>query len=183
MTFTILFIILAIYYFLYLMNPDRYKNKQKYLNKNQIQHNYLKTIEESKYNDYSYTKFKKKDVLTIAEKQFYYILKKYIRNEYLIIPQAVLSSFIDCDEFRYRTKINKKTVDFIIVDRQFNVVCAIELDDRSHDKYSRKKRDAFVNSLFANVGIKLLRIKMSKNYYKQLEEMLPLEVISINSHI
>ena len=60
MTFTILFIILAIYYFLYLMNPDRYKNKQKYHNKNQIQQNYLKTIEESKYNDYSYTKFMKK---------------------------------------------------------------------------------------------------------------------------
>lgn len=182
MTIKTLLTIIVMYFFVYLIANNNHKKTQKFLNKNKIQQKYLKTIKENQYNDYSYTRFKKKDVLTIAEKQFYNILKKYIRNEYLIIPQAVLSSFIDCNEFMYRNKINRKTVDFIIVDRQFNVICAIELDDRSHDKYNRKKRDAFVNSLFANVGIKLLRIKMSKNYYKQLEEMLPLEVISINAH-
>jgi hypothetical protein len=41
---------------------------------------------------------------------------------------------------------------------------AIELDDNSHQKKHRQKRDAFVNKLFQDNNLPLLRISTKSNY-------------------
>jgi len=171
----ILLLFIILYGILYILTQPK-KNKRK-VKKNKIQQSFLRAMNNSKNKDFSYSKFRKKEILTKAEKQFYFILQKEIKSEYKIIPQAVLSAFIDCNEFLYRNKINRKTIDFLIVDNQLNIVCGIELDDKSHNKYKRIKRDEFVNSVFNHIDIKLLRIKMSKNYKEQLKELLPEEII------
>jgi hypothetical protein len=38
----------------------------------------------------------------------------------------------------------------------------IELDDDSHNRADRKRRDVFVNELFASTGIPLLRIHVTE---------------------
>ncbi|ENM6294622.1 TPA: DUF2726 domain-containing protein [Escherichia coli] len=54
--------------------------------------------------------------------------------------------------------ISQYHIDFLIVDKtNFSIVCAIELDDYSHDLPDRIKRDNKINMIFKFAGIPLLR--------------------------
>ncbi len=58
-----------------------------------------------------------------------------------------------------------KSVDFIICNRwTLDPVMAIEVDDRSYLALARRQRDAFVDKLFAEVGLPLMRIKAQLAY-------------------
>lgn len=120
----------------------------------------LKYLMESIRNEGAY---KQVSILTDHEKQNYRIIKSVtdklrltlfvkVRIADLITPVA--------SGKRYQALFNKirsKHVDFVICDAQLNVVCAIELDDKSHNSKSRRERDEFVNITFKNVGINLVR--------------------------
>ncbi len=53
-----------------------------------------------------------------------------------------------------------KSVDFVICDRwSLDPVMLLEVDDRSHRAPARRERDALVDSLCAEVGLPLVRVK------------------------
>ncbi|WP_395750945.1 DUF2726 domain-containing protein [Prosthecobacter sp.] len=55
--------------------------------------------------------------------------------------------------------ISQKHVDFLICrPDDWMPMLGIELDDPSHDRAEAKKRDIFVNQLFASTGVPLLRL-------------------------
>lgn len=54
-------------------------------------------------------------------------------------------------------KISSKHIDFVVVDSNFGIVGCIEIDDRSHQKKDRAKRDVFVNKVFKSAGVPLMR--------------------------
>jgi len=55
--------------------------------------------------------------------------------------------------------ISSKHVDFVVVDHAFRIKCAIEVDDASHSKKDRMKRDLMVDRVFKSAGVSLLRCK------------------------
>ncbi len=58
-----------------------------------------------------------------------------------------------------------KSVDFVICDvLTLDPVAAIEVDDRSHLLPERRGRDAFVNAVFAEIGLPLVRVKAQRTY-------------------
>jgi hypothetical protein len=58
-----------------------------------------------------------------------------------------------------------KSVDFVICDvLTLDPVAAIEVDDRSHLQPERQQRDAFVNSVFLEIGLPLMRVKARRAY-------------------
>ncbi len=58
-----------------------------------------------------------------------------------------------------------KSGDFVICDvLTLDPVAAIEVDDRSHLLPERRDRDAFVNAVFAEIGLPLLRVKAQRTY-------------------
>ena len=58
-----------------------------------------------------------------------------------------------------------KSVDFVICDvLTLDPVAVIEVDDRSHLLPERRDRDAFVNAVFAEIGLPLLRVKAQRTY-------------------
>lgn len=116
--------------------------------------------------------YNKKPILTYREKIFYRHLQQKVRSEFIIVPQAVISSFISCKYKKYRTKIDKKTVDFLIVNYEFEPVVAIELDDKSHLRPDRIERDRFVNQLMYDTNIKIARIEVGKSYINEIEQKL-----------
>lgn len=60
-------------------------------------------------------------------------------------------------------KISQKHVDFLICRHgDWMPMLGIELDDESHERAERKRRDSFVNELFASSGVPLLRIHVSE---------------------
>jgi len=55
-----------------------------------------------------------------------------------------------------------KRMDYVITDRDSKVLLVIELDDKSHDRNDRKKRDKFVNKTLSGKH-PLLRISTEKS--------------------
>ena len=115
--------------------------------------------------------------MTKTELIFCKELKK-ITNKYnlLIIPQIQLQKIFkvynkkDISSFN---KIKAKSIDFAIVDNNYNYKMFIELDDYTHNKSNRIKRDIFINELFKKYNYKLIRIKVQNNYnLEQLENII-----------
>ena len=66
---------------------------------------------------------------------------------------------------KYRNKITQKSVDFVIVEKNYlNPLLAIELDDSSHNRKDRIKRDNFIEKALKDAGLPLLRIKRKQSY-------------------
>ena len=122
---------------------------------------------EENFNNYYQTN---KYVMTYTELKFYNKLKDTFKEKnlkYNIFPQVNLESIIESKykNNQYRNKIKAKSIDFTIVsEKNCKIICCIELDDYTHNSYNRINRDSFINKLFKEVGIKLLRIDVSDNY-------------------
>ena len=114
--------------------------------------------------DYLYKR--KFNLLTPTETGFFRILRAAINKEhYYIVPQVHLSTLFESTaedrKKRYGAfqHINRKSVDYVVCTlKNLNPVCAIELDDDSHLKAYRRKRDKIVNSIFQRANLPLLRI-------------------------
>ncbi|MCF6276918.1 MAG: DUF2726 domain-containing protein [Candidatus Magasanikbacteria bacterium] len=114
--------------------------------------------------------FKRKDfLLNIPERQFFERLQSIIPTEYIVFPQIVLSNIVKVSSSRkdfwtYQNKINRKTIDFVIFEKQYlKPIIAIEYNGKTHNRSDRQKRDEFVNRVLELVGIKSLHIKHQKN--------------------
>lgn len=112
---------------------------------------------------------KKPYLLTPTEHKFFNILEKTSRDKYYIFPQIVLSDIVQLKgrgslKSGYRNKIDKKTVDFVLFDKEnISPVLVIELDDYTHKRLSRKRRDNFVNEVLEHCGIPILHITSIPN--------------------
>ena len=58
-------------------------------------------------------------------------------------------------------QISQWHLDFVLVDPgSFKILCALELDDSSHQRPDRQKRDRILNSAFLNAGVRLERLTL-----------------------
>jgi len=114
--------------------------------------------------------FKKEYLLTPTERKFFNILEQIISGKFYIFPQIHLDSLLEVkkdeeNKMGYRNRINRKSVDFVICDKEYlKPLLAIELDDSSHYRWDRQERDQFVNQALNSVGLKTLRIRVSSPY-------------------
>lgn len=110
--------------------------------------------------------YKRRNFLTQNELSYFKKIEDEYKDKYYIIPQVSISSIVDVDLPKnfyaykgYRSKIDKKTIDFVLFNKEtFQPEIAIELDDSSHFRKDRQERDEFVNKLFEQVGIRLERV-------------------------
>lgn len=64
--------------------------------------------------------------------------------------------------------INGKSVDFVLLSKYTSKpICAIELDDSSHDRSDRSSRDEEVERIFKQAKIPLARFRKVENLSKQ----------------
>jgi very-short-patch-repair endonuclease len=92
-------------------------------------------------------------------------LRLVLNPKYDVYPQAHLDNIFSVEYQRsynyylgYLRKINQKSVDFLIVDRQTqSPAFAIELDDITHELDDRRERDNFVQAVFDKAGLNLIR--------------------------
>ncbi|MFN9973673.1 MAG: DUF2726 domain-containing protein, partial [Phycisphaerae bacterium] len=109
-------------------------------------------------------------LLTAAERSFFAALQTVCNGRSLIFVQVQLSKLIyprsGVPRWQtYQNKIDRKSVDFVLVDPDsLKVQLVIELDDRSHERKSRQDRDDFVNRAIAAAGLKLLRVPAAASY-------------------
>ena len=113
---------------------------------------------------------KKKYLLTEAELKFFHVLQQAVGDQYYICPQIYLPSIVFTSAkgrqfYSAFSRIKQKSVDFILCDKQYlSPLCAIELNDSSHNKEKRKQRDVFVSQVLERAELPLISVSVSYNY-------------------
>ncbi|MBR3164497.1 DUF2726 domain-containing protein [Candidatus Saccharibacteria bacterium] len=67
--------------------------------------------------------------------------------------------------------INDRSVDFVLVGKEsYRIICAIELDDSTHDKVNRRERDNKIERIFNEAKIPPVRIGKFELAKEQIHE-------------
>ncbi|NOK61610.1 MAG: hypothetical protein GFH27_549313n18 [Chloroflexi bacterium AL-W] len=109
-------------------------------------------------------------LLTKAEQRFFHVLQDAVPDDLMICPQVRLANLVQVTgrykrQYQYFNRIQAKCVDFVLCDTQSTVpLLVIELDDSSHRRQDRQKRDAFVNEILAQVRLPILHVKTQARY-------------------
>jgi len=134
---------------------------------------FFKYIEYATKNKRTALVYKKRDYLmTKAELEFFRVLESIIKNQYYIIPQLSISKIAAVTKGKnyhtYLNKIDRKTVDFVLFDKEyFSPIMVIELDDSSHNSENRRMRDDFVDNVMEKIGLKIIHIKTAYTYNEE----------------
>jgi hypothetical protein len=117
--------------------------------------------------------FQKKEVLfSPAERSFYGTLNQAVGESAKIFGKVRVADVVTprkglspSDWQKAFNKINCKHFDFILCDYDdLSVICAIELDDRSHQARDRKERDEFLNGVCDAAGLPLIQVSAKSGY-------------------
>jgi len=112
--------------------------------------------------------FEKKPYLFDANSEFnlYKVLLELFGDKYYIFPQINYSHLIQPkksdwkEERRNRSRIDKKSADFVMCDKERIVVkLVIELDGSVHNTKTKQARDNFIDELTNIVDLPILHIK------------------------
>jgi len=120
--------------------------------------------------DFPYIKLEA--LFTPAERSFFGLLKQMYGNEYEILGKVrvadVMTPIKDMTRGEWQRAFNKisaKHFDFLLCSKSdLSVICAIELNDSSHNSKKRKERDAFLESACTAADLPLVQIKAQKAY-------------------
>ena len=107
---------------------------------------------------------KKEYLMTHNERKFYRRLFDAVGKDYLIFPQLHLDTLLD---YKIRGQgyngayksIRQYSVDYALCDVNLRIVCAIELDDPTHNQPERMKRDRAVEYVLDRANLPLVRIR------------------------
>ena len=112
-----------------------------------------------------------KYLLTPAEKLFFASLIPAVDGHYIIFSKVrmgdVLKVVSGLDAKRglvARGKIQQKHFDFVLCNKSMEIICCIELNDKSHAKRDRVRRDQFVRAACKHAGVPLVEFKCQSSY-------------------
>jgi len=110
-------------------------------------------------------------ILTAAETKFFQALQAAVGKHYTIFPQLPVWTLVQPESNDpvaargFNNRISLKRIDFVLVEpASLKPYMAIELDDRSHQREDRQKRDAFVDQVLTQAGIRIVHIRASSTY-------------------
>lgn len=113
----------------------------------------------------------KESLLTPSERNFLEVLEQVVGDRYIIEKQVQLSRIVTPTDsnknfinYRDFNQIKAKSIDFVLFNKDYSPYLCIELDDLSHMRWDRQKRDAFVNQIMKDVGLRIIHIRASYSY-------------------
>lgn len=122
----------------------------------------------------TYTYSRQKSLFTKAELSFYRALQEATTEQYQVLGKVRVADVLKPqtenrgDWQRAFNKISAKHFDFVLCDRDsLKVLAAIELDDSSHQRVDRVKRDDFLNQAVKSAGLPLIRFPVQTAYERE----------------
>lgn len=97
---------------------------------------------------------KGKRILTMNEQPTFLRLREAL-PEHIVLAQVAFSAFMTAQGYATRNLFNRKIADFVVLDKQFNIVAIVELDDSSHR--GKEDKDADRDSLIIEAGHRIIR--------------------------
>ncbi len=120
----------------------------------------------------AYPYAKRETLLTAAEQEFLSVLEQAVSKQCRVYAQVRLADLMvvksgveRANRLAAQNRINAKHADFVLCDvASLRILCAIELDDSSHQRPARKARDAFFEQACLAAGLPLVRFPVRKTY-------------------
>lgn len=112
------------------------------------------------------------ELFTPAERVFYEQLAVAVGDRYEIFGKVRLADVIEPEEGLTKSdrqgalnRVSSKHIDYVLaVPGSMAIVCAIELDDASHQRKDRIERDEFVDGALSYAGVPLIRFEVQPMY-------------------
>jgi hypothetical protein len=114
---------------------------------------------------FSAADYRAKSLLSAWEAKALAEIQSDLPRGYHLCPQVRLADAVEIvqrDPSLRRAalgRVAQKSVDFAVIDGQGRVSLVLELDDRSHDRADRRRRDEMVDAVLAHCGIPIKRIR------------------------
>jgi len=117
--------------------------------------------------------------LSQHEYKFYEALKPLADNYgYTIMSKVRIADIVEVQKgfnrsqyYSYFAKIQSKHVDFLLCDKQsVTPLLVVEIDDKSHNRAGRVKRDHFVDNLFKTVNLPIIHTNNIQTLENQVNE-------------
>ncbi|BDU37148.1 DUF2726 domain-containing protein [Vibrio nigripulchritudo] len=115
----------------------------------------------------------KKYLTTKAETSFYHALNNAVGDKYRVFSKVRIADVIAPKKGLYNKKewriafnqISAKHFDYVLCcPKTLEILYTVELDDASHQKPSRIKRDQLIEHACESAGVKLIRVPVSSGY-------------------
>ncbi len=136
-----------------------------------------------------------RSLLTPAERAFYEVLvRMFDPGRFIVMCKVRVADVIEpdaADRRQWRTawnRISQKHVDFLLVERKrMAPVCAIELNDSSHGKQNRQRRDEWLRDAFRQARMPLVFVRTARAYdpagiRRQIKEAIRATRERVNGH-
>ena len=95
-----------------------------------------------------------KRVITLNEQPTFLRLREALPN-HIVLAQVAFSALMTSKGYTSRSRFNRKVTDFVVLDKGFNVVAIVELDDSSHK--GREQEDAERDAMLEEAGYTVIR--------------------------
>lgn len=113
-----------------------------------------------------------KTLFTPAERSFLGVLNQAVEENAKIFGKTRIADVLTPKKGLTKSKrqsainrITNKHFDFILCDKNdLSILCAIELNDKSHINKNVKKRDAIKEKICISAGLQLIKITAKKSY-------------------
>ena len=111
-------------------------------------------------------------LLSPAERAFFVVLQRAVGEDFQLFAKVRVGDILQVRpgvegkrRFAAFGRISSKHADFVACDpRTFAVVGVVELDDRSHEREDRRKRDEFFDAAMRAAGVPVLRVPVRRTY-------------------
>lgn len=121
--------------------------------------------------------YRQRPLLTETEFEFCRCLRAVCDGYGMYVcPKVRMEDFIEVttrrERMKYRGYIKSRHIDFLVCDKEFRVLCAVELDDSSHRDEEARRVDKLKNEIYQTIGLKLYRIKTTDDYRESIKELM-----------
>jgi ssDNA-binding Zn-finger/Zn-ribbon topoisomerase 1 len=125
---------------------------------------------------------KVKALFTPAEHSFLGVLHQAVGTNAMVFGKVRVADVVETapglrwsDRLRAFNRISAKHFDFLVCDRKnLSVLCAIELNDASHNSKRRQERDEFLKGVCEAVSVPLIQIPAKSAYViSEVRNLLP----------
>lgn len=106
---------------------------------------------------------KAKRLISLNEQPTFNRLREAL-PDHIVLAQVAFSGLLSSTGYATRSRFNRKVADFVVLDKAFNVVAIVELDDSSHK--GREEKDADRDAMLAEAGYKIIRYKRTPDLDK-----------------
>lgn len=108
--------------------------------------------------------FYAKKPLTQPEQVLYHRLVSAL-PDHIVLAQVQLSRILGVKQgnnfHEWNNRINRMSLDFVVCNKDASVIAVIELDDKTHEKATRREADEKKDKALESAGVRLVRWKVN----------------------